>query len=597
MRNITHLMKSLFLSFILLYTSTLAQVTEEWVARHNGPGNRTDIARDLALDRDGNVYITGEVQRITGEMEFSTIKYNAAGVEQWEARYGASSYGALSIAVDRKGYVYVTGADLTTIKYSPAGVMQWVAVYNGPGGDGIEGLAKSVAVDDEGNVFITGDMWNAEETISGIATIKYNRDGIQQWAAIYNDAGVTALVLDEAGNVYVTGTVDKEFEEDPDADFITIKYNNNNGQELWAKRFNGPRNHYDEGLAITADESGNVYVTGLTFGTTDEMYNYDYATVKYDTNGNQQWAAFYNGPASSLDFGIAVAVDASHNVFVTGQSAAEPSAVNLDFTTIKYDANGNELWVRRYNGPGNGHDAAASIALDRDGNVYVTGGSMGEGTDSDFATIKYNTAGVEQWVARYNGPGNGLDASGSGAVDGLGNVYVTGYSQSIGLDVELDQTTIKYSQPLPVCGNGGDKVLICHKGQTICIPESAALGHISHGDQLGTCAEENARIAPGQPSVGLNDLPAHFRLAVAPNPAAFTTKIVYEMPVAGHVTINLFDMAGRQITTLVDAHKPAGFHNINFNVTALLNGMYYYRITVKAATTSWTETRKLNVMR
>lgn len=601
MRNITHLMRSLFVSTItLLSTSTFAQVTEEWVVRHNG--SRPDGARSLALDKDGNVYITGESLPTPGAIEFSTIKYNAAGEQQWEARYGAASYGGISIAVDRKGYVYVTGDDLTTIKYNPDGVMQWTAQYNGPDGTGIQGLAKSVAVDDNGNVYITGDMWNTEETIQGFVTIKYNKDGIEQWAATYNvpghSAAVNALVPDNFGNVYITGTIDKKFEEDPDADIITIKYQNN-GKKAWAKTFNGPRNHYDEGLSLTVDETGGVYVTGLTFGATDEMYKYDYATVKYDHKGNHLWAAFYNGPANSLDFATSVAVDASHNVFVTGQSAG----VSNDYATIKYDADGNEIWVNRYNGPGNGGDEAAWVTLDRQGSVYVTGRSMGADTYYDFATIKYNSAGVEQWVARYNGPGNGFDAPAFGgsahpiAVDGLGNVYVTGFSQRIGADVLLDHTTIKYSQPLPVCGNKGDKVLVCHKGQTICIPESAAFEHFNHGDVLGTCADQDARFAAGRSSVEINDLPARFRVAVAPNPAAGTTKIVYEMPVEGHVTIKVFDMVGRQITTLVDANKPAGFHNINYNVSALMNGMYYYRITVKSAQKTWSETGKINVIK
>ena len=66
-------------------------------------------------------------------------------------------------------------------------------------------------------------------------------------------------------------------------------------------------------------------------------------------------------------------------------------------------------WVARYNGPGNAQDYATSIAVDNEGNVYVTGRSAGIETLTDYATIKYNSSGVEQWVARYNGPGNVQD--------------------------------------------------------------------------------------------------------------------------------------------------------------------------------------------
>src|SRR5690348_9121518 len=77
----------------------------------------------------------------------------------------------------------------------------------------------------------------------------------------------------------------------------------------------------------------------------------------------------------------------------------------------------NEQWVSRYNGPGNASDFAIDVAVDAAGNVYVTGSSTGTGTFADYATIKYNAAGVQQWVARYNGPGNFFDEPADLAID------------------------------------------------------------------------------------------------------------------------------------------------------------------------------------
>jgi hypothetical protein len=103
----------------------------------------------------------------------------------------------------------------------------------------------------------------------------------------------------------------------------------------------------------------------------------------------------------------------------------------------------NEVWVARYNPSVSSEDIAHSIAVDGSGNVYVTGGSYGTGTQYDYATIKYNAAGVQQWAARYDGPGNGLDEANFIVVDGSGNVYVTGRSEGVG--TQSDYATIKYN--------------------------------------------------------------------------------------------------------------------------------------------------------
>jgi hypothetical protein len=189
---------------------------------------------------------------------------------------------------------------------------------------------------------------------------------------------------------------------------------------------------------MVVDGSGNVYVIGVSGGggTLD-----DYATIKYYPDGDTAWVRRYNGPASGNDQASAIVVDASNNVYVTGYS--DSTGTFQDYATIKYNSSGNELWVKRYN-CANGTDEPYAIAVDDSDNVYVTGTSGGGPTGMDYATIKYYSDGDTAWVRRYNGPaGNGNDHAFALAVDSSGNVYVIGESKGDGTD--YDYCTIKYS--------------------------------------------------------------------------------------------------------------------------------------------------------
>jgi len=207
----------------------------------------------------------------------------------------------------------------------------------------------------------------------------------------------------------------------------------------WVRRYNGPGHGGDGAVAMVVDGSGNVYVTGYSYGSgTSE----DYATIKYDPAGNQLWVKRYNGPGNDDDYANAIAVDGSGNIYVTGSST--DSVTSSDYATIKCDPAGNLLWVQRYNGPVDDNDYASAIAVDGSGNVYVTGYSVGSGTSWDYATLKYDPAGNQLWVKTYNDPGNSDDYACAMVVDGSGNVYVTGASYDSG--ATYDYATIKYVQ-------------------------------------------------------------------------------------------------------------------------------------------------------
>ena len=318
---------------------------------------------------------------------------------------------------------------------APAGGVYatWVTGYNGPENNIDE--AHAIAVDGSGNVYVTG--WSTGNGVGfDYATIKYNSAGQRQWVARYTgfqgygEDKANAIAVDGSGNVYVTG---RSTGIGTAEDYATIKYNSA-GQQQWVARYNGPGNSTDVASAIAIDGSGNVYVTG-TSDSGSHGSNYDYATIKYNSDGQQQWVARYDGPAHDGDDAYAIALDSSGNVYVTGVDVG--SGTGADYATIKYNSAGQQQWVARYNGPANGDDYAFALAVDTSGNVYATGQSRGAGVNFDYATVKYDSTGQQQWVARYHGPGTGGDAASGIAVDKSGSVYVTGTSNG-------DYATIKY---------------------------------------------------------------------------------------------------------------------------------------------------------
>jgi hypothetical protein len=419
-------------------------VQVDWVRRYTS-GNDPEFAfaYAIAVDDSGNVYVTGSSYGSNGLPDYATVKYSSSGHTLWVKRYNGPADNwdsARELALDASGNVYVTGDsygsdyfDYVTIKYSPSGTQEWVARYNGPANT--DDVPTALQVDASGDVYVTGYSLGSD-TFYDYATIKYSPSGRQEWVTRYNGPGNTkdrAWALGVDPAGNVYVTGDSGEGSSNLSDYVTVKYNPS-GVQQWAARYSSL---YDYATALAVDASGNVFVTGYSYGS--GTY-YDYATVRYSTKGRQQWVARYHGGVSD-DLAYALALDASGNVYVTGETVGSGSSA--DYGTVKYDARGRQRWVARYNGPGNAVDRAVALAVDGSGNVYVTGESAGAGFVTDFATVKYSGLGVGQWVARYEGPGDTFDDATAIALDSSDNVHVTGSSVELGGRV---WATIKYVQ-------------------------------------------------------------------------------------------------------------------------------------------------------
>ena len=436
-----------------------------WVTRYHGLASPANGATDAVMSPDGTkVFVTGYSIGQVGSA-FATIAYRAStGARLWVARYPAGgksfSGGAPhSIAVSPDGaMVFVTGhrlntagrTDYATVAYRAAtGARVWAVRYNGPAGR--EDSAVAVAVSPHGTtVFVTGSSQSAG-LAHDYATVAYRAaTGARLWAKRYNTAGngddqATALAVSPNGQlIFVTG---ETFRRGAGTDYLTVAYRAATGKLQWHARYNGSGNGTDSASSvIVTPDTKTVLVTGSSYG--GPKAGSDWATIAYRAaTGTQRWIRRYNGPGNGYDAATSLTVGpGGTRVYVTGSSTGKTSGE--DCTTVAYQtATGALVWAKRYTGPANGTDVGNSIATSPDGRkVFITGLVSSKATsDGDYLTIGYRAAtGDQLWASRYNGPASSLDEANT-VVTSPTRVIVTGVSfQTLGNPGTSAYATVTY---------------------------------------------------------------------------------------------------------------------------------------------------------
>jgi hypothetical protein len=348
------------------------------------------------------------------------------------------------------------------------------------GGIGSEG-GSGLAVDQAGNVYLTGGTISAD--FPTVNALQPNLRGVEDaFITKLNTAGDTLIystylggsgiddgrdiVVDEAGNAYVTGgTRSADFptvnalqlnRQGFDDAFVT-KFNAAGDTLIYSTYLGGSR--FDVGEGIAVDKSGNAYVTGFTgsddFPTVNALQpnsggSDDAFVTKFNAAGDTLIYSTYLG-GSRFDVGEGIAVDKSGNAYVTGQAgsdnfptvnALQPNSGGRDDAFVtKFNATGDTLIYSTYLGGRETDFGRRGIAVDEAGNAYVTG----ETNSDDFPTVnalqpnsggrndtfvtKFNTAGDTLIYSTYLG-GSSDESGFDIAVDGAGNAYVTGETYS-----------------------------------------------------------------------------------------------------------------------------------------------------------------------
>ncbi len=186
---------------------------------------------------------------------------------------------------------------------------------------------------------------------------------------------------------------------------------------------------WDRSRSVAIDASGNAYITGETGGDLGgaNQGRDDAFLIKYDSLGNELWSSQIG--TSSRDESYSVAVDGSGYVYLSGNTGGDlggPNAGSSDVFLRKYDSLGNELWTRQIGTPFS--DRVYSVAVDGSGNAFITGNTLGSlGGPStgwtDAFVSKFDSSGNELWTSQFGGA-----VSFSVAVDDFGNAYICGYT-------------------------------------------------------------------------------------------------------------------------------------------------------------------------
>jgi|WetSurMetagenome_2_1015567.scaffolds.fasta_scaffold46160_2 hypothetical protein len=470
---------------------------------------------------------------------------------QWTNIYPIQSK---SLALDSLGNVIVVGYKDSTIfiiKYNPSGQIIWekdTSIYHTPFG-------IYSAVDKFGNIYIT-----CQANYARLYLIKYDSSGHQKWNnndfSEYNECH--GIALDTSGNVLITC----ESMPGTHIEYFTIKFNPQ-GQVLWYKRYGGNYGSRSP-HSIVVDIAGSVYVTGESM--IDTIRHDDYATIKYNKDGEQQWIAFYNGAKSGWDEAYSLCTDNNGYCYVTGKSDYFNQRVSCG--SIKYNSNGDSIWTRLYPTDTviNSYGYEGKFIYTDNKNIFIAGDKSLYASIYGWAitATKYDNNGVLKW----HKIDSGATYIRSAFLDKSSNLYLIGdgryYMKGVGYD-SLGNKIWDFDHPYHLYG--AVKILSDKNGYIYLLSSTLDTSMLfKFSNSVGIRNENISKTKEYK-------LEQNY-----PNPFNPTTNIKYQIRDNKFVTLKVYDVLGREIETLISEKKKAGVYEVNFNGEYLSSGIYFYSI-------------------
>ncbi|MEZ4821934.1 MAG: T9SS type A sorting domain-containing protein [Ignavibacteria bacterium] len=532
-------MKKILIVVFLFFLSILkpgikAQVTQEWLQIYSPTPRSNNNADKSAMDKFGNFIVAG-----------------------------------------RSEITDTSSTDLIILKYSSSGNLLWESRYNGPANN--TETFKDMVLDDSCNIYVTCSSFEgaALGNINWV-TLKYSPNGVLLWKqsldwTLHKEDVPFSITLDNQNNLFVAGYVWAPPLPYQNFDIAIAKYNGITGDLIWTNSYNCYEFYPEWGYSVTADDSGNAYVSGYSKRQSNPSQNV-IVTIKYDSSGNQIWIREFLRATAEYAIPMYSEIDNENNTVICGNYNG-----NTDFVTLKYNPQGDLLWSKYFNGIGNNIDICNAMYIDNGSYIYICGRSVNSGTGTDLLLIKYKPDGDTSFV-RYFDSGNNLpDEANAIGLDSVGNVYLTGETTIIGSDF----LTVKYSST-------GE--LLWQK--TYSLP----MTNIAYG--IGLDRYDNVYIAGFRDSsffsaivcikysqltgveTFINQITNNYSLTNYPNPFNPVTNIKYTVPESGKIKIIVYDVKGKEIEILVNDYKTKGIYESKFFGNRFTSGVYFYSLSI-----------------
>jgi len=405
--------------------------------------------------------------------DIETVTYDAAGTQAWRARYHSplngddtgyaiafAPNGDVLVAGQSGGYVSSTYVTMqTVVRYDSSGNELWANQYGVAAGPNI-GRALLVAAN--GDVFVGGNDGGGNAS-GNMCVRKLDASGNVLWTATFDGAAgaydyVYALAQAGNGDIVAVGSTTTAATT---TDFALMRVDAS-GSVLWTREVDGGTNQNDTAFSVAIDAAGNAYAAGqMTTGAN----GLDQAIRAYDPAGNLLWSSVRDGSAHGADVFRKVAVDRFGRAIAMG--GLTQTGAGSDFSVVAYAVGGGVAWARAWGGAANLDDLARGLAIDATGNVYVSGQANLSTTPTTVAegrVVCYEPNGTERFAFAY---GNGVNSERFVDVEcGPGDsLYVGGYHDQ-GVNNGLDYLTLRLERTSSVYCFGDGSGLACPCGNT-----------------------------------------------------------------------------------------------------------------------------------